>query len=359
MRRFVACSFLVLSFSPALLAQQLSASGQPPAAPVQEAAPSGPARWLDLQAVNLAARYRRIETSAGVVASDEVQDTFALRARFKVDEAGRLTANLGVGTGGGTTSGWNSTGIGSGQFSNTLAARQLYAAVTPLHGLMIEYGGLAAVRGETTEVTNFDNDTYLVGGRVSVRRPDTIWLDEATVSLVYLGDPLTPSVFRRLHRLSEVNYRQYLVAKSIGRGIGLSAEYDRYLGNGTIRTAVTARSTALRVIDMLRFEQYSRLGEGGASGFGLYGEKRVVARLVLSGGYADIDPSPVIANGDRYLRGRRLYTLNTLRVTADMSVAVYFTQAVATDFPIANRRRGEIVVSYNALGAVQRAIGLR
>ncbi len=359
MKPLVAAFVLAVAVCPAVFAQQVPQSPQHSTRSDAAPTPSGIARWLDLQTLYLGARYRAIETSSGVVAVNEVQDTFAVRGRLRLDPAGRFTANFGVGTGGGVTSGWNSTGIGTGLLSNKLSVRQLYAAATPIRGVNVEYGGIAPDWGETTEVTNVDNDTYLVGGRISVKRPKAIWLDEATISLAYLGDFLTPNVFSRFHRLSEINYRQYLVGKNLGKLIGVSVAYDRYLGVGTVRTGIVIRSAKMRVVDAARFEEYTRLGAAGASGFGLYGEKRIVPWLLLAGGYADIDAANQVLNGDKYLRGSRLYTLDTFRITRDLSVSVYFTHSIATDFPIANASRFDVAVTYSALRVVRQVIGLR
>jgi hypothetical protein len=347
-------SMCLASVSPSALAQQA-----PTGTPRASSEPSAAARWFEPQTVNLSLRYRVIQTSAGVVSANEVQDSVALRGKFKFDPAGRFSLTAGVATGSGLTSGWNSTGWGSGTYAGTLSFKQLYLGVSPLKGVDVEYGGLYATRGETTEVTNLDNDTYLVGGRVSVKRPKELWLDEMTVSLAYLGDAATPSVFGRLHRLGRSNYRQYLVAKKVTKALGLSGEYDRYLGTGTVRAGVSVRSPKMRIIDMVRFEGYRRTGPAAATGFGLHAEKAWARRVLVTGGYADIDPRSQIQNGDRYLRGKRFYTLATFGITRDLAASMYLTRSVNTTFAIPTRLRYEFLLTYNGLRLVRELVGLR
>jgi hypothetical protein len=69
------------------------------------------------------------------------------------------------------------------------------------------------VRGESTEITGYDNDAYLTGQRVSVKRPKDLFFDEVSVTFAYLGDLTTPSITNRYHRLDEVNYRHLLASK--------------------------------------------------------------------------------------------------------------------------------------------------
>lgn len=346
-------AILLLVLPCAAAAQPAAVHPEPPAAP----RPAGLSRWIDAQAAAIAVRYRRIETSGGQVSSSEVQESVALRGRFKFDAEGRVALTAGVATGGGLTSGWNSTGVGTGEFSGRVWLKQLFLSVTPLQGVEVEYGGLSAVRGEATEVTHLDNDTYLVGQRLVVRRPGSLWIDEAAVTLAYLGDATNPSFLRRTHRLSEVNYHQYLAGKKLGRYARVSVEYGRYRAVGTVRGAVVLRWPRLRVIDLARFEQYRRMGPAPGNGFGVHVEKRLGRRWVLAGGFADIDRAAQVQNGDRYLRGRHLYSLTTVSLGHGVSASVYLTHSVATRFAIPNRFRGEAVLGYNALPLVRRLLG--
>ena len=70
-----------------------------------------------------------------------------------------------------------------------------------------------ALRGEGSEITTLDNDAYLEGYRVSIKRPSRLLVDEVAVTLAYLGDLNEPNVFTRLDRMSDHNYSQILVAK--------------------------------------------------------------------------------------------------------------------------------------------------
>lgn len=341
LERLAAAGLIIFSLCPAAVAQQ------PAGAPAQAQA-TGVGRWCEPQAANFALRYRRIETSQGLITSNEAQDSVLLRARFKFDAAARFTLNAGVATGSTLASGWNSTGLGTGEFSGQLSLKQLYLAAAPLRGMTFEFGGLSAVRGETTEITNLDNDTYLVGERMNLKRPALVWLDDLAVTFAYLGDPSMPGFFRRYRRLSETNYRQYLAAKRVHKRVAVSAEYDRYLAVGTVRSGVSVQLRELRLVDVVRFELYHRMGASPGNGFDLSAEKAVKPRVLLTGGIADIDAQSQIQNGDRYMKGKRVHALGTIRIARGLSAALYFTRAIDTAFPIPNHVRSEVVVAYSA-----------
>ena len=42
-------------------------------------------------------------------------------------------------------------------------------------------------RGQSTEITTYDNDAYVTAGRVSVRRPREVFFDDISVSVGYVG----------------------------------------------------------------------------------------------------------------------------------------------------------------------------
>jgi hypothetical protein len=324
----------------------------------QEATPvatEGVARWCDFQAATFQVRYRAIETNTRLVTSNQFQDSVLLRGRLKADAGGHLTLNASLATGSTLTSGWNNTGLGwagAGAFGSNLYVKQLYIGAVPVHGIDVEYGGLSALRGESTEITNLDNDTYLVGERLRLRRPKDVWFDEVAVSLLYLGDASTPSVTRRLTRLKQINYRQVLLGKTVGRRTSASAEFARYLAVDTVRLAASIKTPESKVFDLARVEVYRRLGSSGATGFVVYGEKKVLGRLTVGGGYADIDKGLPIGNGDRYMKGKRVFGSTAVTLVPNLSATFFITQAHGNTFAIPNWRRTEVVVGYNALPVI-------
>jgi len=246
--------------APAPVVAPLSAGNAVPAQPLGEAAalspsavpaaqiaprPAAPrapasstfARWGDLQQFNLAMRYRFIENSAGVPTNDQVQSRTEFKGRFKLDRAGHYALNTGIFTGAASISGWNNTGAGTGDPTHDLNVKQFYFAAAPISGLELRYGGVYVNRGEGTQITTYDNDLYLTGQRVTVKRPKQLWFDEISATQAYLGDPKLPSVWDRLHRLNESNYYQLLVGKKVGMRLGVSADYTSADDVSTWRTA--------------------------------------------------------------------------------------------------------------------------
>jgi len=323
------------------------AGAPPPAA-------AGFTRWVDLQTVNALARFRYVANSDHLVTTRQVQDSLALRGRLKFDRQARVSLTGVAATGTGFTSSWNNTGLGTGDAVHALALKQLYLAVAPATGVEVSYGGLAPVRGESTEITSYDNDAYLVGQRVTVRRPKEAFFDEISGTAAFLGDLETPNVFRRLDRLDHANYGHVLVSKKAARWLTVSADLTRLSRVSTFRSAIAVALHG-QLVDAIRYEHYARAGGDAAFGFAVSVEKAVLPRLTMGLGYADIDRGYGGLNGDRYNRGRRLFETGTLRLSPELSLAVFATQAFRNDVPIANHRRFDLVLTYNALASLKRA----
>src|SRR5688500_7812089 len=90
-----------------VLAAPAFASAQTPGAPAPASKPAPPAlaRWFELQNATLNVRYRVIDTSAGIVTTNQVQHRETLRGRVKFDKSAKYTWNFGVFTGTRFTSG--------------------------------------------------------------------------------------------------------------------------------------------------------------------------------------------------------------------------------------------------------------
>jgi len=322
-------------------------------------APAAPAvhpfaRWVEVHTINVLGRFRAIENSEHVVTTRQVQDSLALRGRLKLDRRARVSVTGAAATGTGFTSSWNNTGLGTGEPVHALSLKQLYVSALPVNGVEVSYGGFALVRGESSEITNYDNDAYMVGQRVSVRRPKEAFFDDISGTAGFLGDLDTPNVFRRLDRLDEVNYGQLLVSKKATKWLTASADVTRLSRVSTYRAAV---SVALhgQLADTVHYEQYARAGTPAAFGYAVTAEKAVLSRLTIGAGYADIDDNYGGLNGDRYNRGRRVFETGTLRLSPELTVAVFAAQAFRNDVRITNHRRFDLVVTYNALASLKRA----
>jgi hypothetical protein len=151
------------------------------------------ARWIDVQTGTAATRFRFTETSSGVVTQDQQQHSEQIKARVKVDASGAYAIGFALGTGDQFVRGWNNTAVGTAvgtpdSYASNVFVKQLFASAAPAKGLEIQTGGLGIVKGENTEITSYDNDGYIVGERVSIKRPGTFHVDELSVTMAYLGD---------------------------------------------------------------------------------------------------------------------------------------------------------------------------
>jgi hypothetical protein len=322
----------------------------------QRATPSLPplARWFDVQTGTMATRFRFTEASSGVVTQQQLQHGEQLKARLKVDASGVYAVGFALGTGNEFVRGWNNTAIGTpnGYMSN-LFLKQLFVSAAPAKGLEIQAGGLAIVKGESTEITTYDNDGYLVGERVSVKRPRTLHVDELTVTLAYLGDSTTASLWPRLHRLAETNYYQVFAAKRFSGRLASSADITTVAGATTLRSGFRLDTPELRVPTSIRFEQYGRVNDA-VYGFSICGERTVAQRFTLSAGWADIDQKYGGLNSDRFGSGRRWFTTDTIALGRELSVQIFYQHAVDTAFAVPNRHSMQMLLTYNVLKGLQR-----
>ena len=225
----------------------------------------------------------------------------------------------------------------------------------PAKGLAIEYGGLYILRGESTEITSYDDDGYLVGERISLKRPDRLFFDEISITYAFLGDISTPNINKRFHRLKQSNYHQFLIAKKLSRRIGISVDYTFQDGRETMREAIKLTAPEMRLLDFIRFENYQRTDVNPDYGFALYGEKVLHRRITLGGGYAQIDPYYGNLNADRFLTGKRIFLMSSFQILPELSFAPYLTRGVANHVPVAQHVRLDFVLNYNLLKSLQRA----
>ena len=195
------------------------------------------ARWLDLDAASISIRYRLVRGTSGT-RFNQAQTQDVVRGRVKLDADGHVAVGFTVQSGAGFPSSWNNTGLGTGDRRSSIFLKHLFADVTPVRGVEVQYGGLGLDRGENTEMTAYDNDGYLVGGRASLRRPKDVFFDEITVTVGYLGDLTTSNVFTRFEHLDRHNFTQILVAKRLNAHVQASTDYvDDDLEGGVWRAA--------------------------------------------------------------------------------------------------------------------------
>ena len=229
--------------------------------PSQTPAPAAPApapdpafaRWLDVDAASISIRYRLVRGTSGT-RFNQAQTQDVLRGRVKLDAGAHVAVGFTVQSGAGFPSSWNNTGLGTGDRRSSVFLKHLFADVTPIGGVEAQYGGLGLAHGENSEMTAYDNDGYLVGGRVSLRRPKDVFFDDVTVTVGYLGDLTTSNVFTRFEHLDRHNFTQILVAKHLNAHVQASTDYvDNDLEGGVWRAA--GRFTlGARFVDAIRVE---------------------------------------------------------------------------------------------------------
>ena len=326
-----------------------------PASPQEtKDAPRPLARWLDTQAFTLATRYDYIEDGLDQTRQNRLQAQLQTRARFKIDEAGRYSVHGGVFTGSMFNSGWNSTGVGSGEGSATVYLKQLFVAAQPWTGLELQYGSLYASRGRSTEITTLDNDGYITAGRVSVRRPRELYLDDVTVTVGHVGYLETPFVFDRTGAFSRQNYWQVLVAKQVHPTLAISTEYSVLEEDGLLR-----QGAAWRVdqpwIDTVAAEYGVRLRGGPhETAFAFTGTKRVKGATILAG-YANVDPVFGELNGDAYRQGNRVFTTGSIPLPLDLTAGWLLQNELSPPDTSANALRLDLVLTWNVLNTLRRS----
>jgi len=334
------------------------AVAQPNPFRTQEPTPQTPAakahRWLDLQAVQVETRYRYIETSASTTAVNQWQHKQTVKAAFKFDAKGQYTIQSTLGTGNSFTGTWDPTGVGTGAPTWDFRVRRLYAQAVPLRGLELSGGSFDVLRGETTEIVNFDNDAFMQGYRVSVKRPHDLYLDEVSVTTGYLGDLTTPNVFERFKWMNDHNYTQAFASKKLSKDLALSADWTSLQGISTLRQGVKVGTKMLgNVIDSVRFELYQRVEGQTGNGAAFTAERALSKKVTVNGGLATIDENNGALTGDRYGRGKRYFASTVYTVVPELTVGFFYTHAFDNDFAIANNQRLDLVVHYNVLKALQ------
>jgi len=344
----------MLNIATAAVAAVLAAAGASP-----DRKPDTLHRFFDLQLATVETRYRYIETSAGVTAANQLQHKETFKGAFKFDEKGRYTVQALLGTGSNFSASWDATGVGTGDPTWDFRVRRLWARAVPVDGLDLSAGSFDVLRGEATEIMSYDNDAYMQGYRVSVRRPSRAFFDEISVTAGYLGDLAQPNVFKRFKWMDDHNYTQALVAKRVGKMFAASIDWTSVDHVDTVREGVRigAKDLLPGVVDDVRVQAYQRTDSPTGTGLSVEAERFFSNRAMAYGGYAHADRNNPLLNGDRYGRGHRVYGGGSINLRPELMLALFYTHAFANDYPIANHQRLDIVLSYNVLKALQQHHG--
>ena len=311
-------------------------------------------RWLEFQTFTLSARYRVIESSSDVVTSNHLQYRDLFRARVNIDAKRRFTVNVGAGAGASFISSWDNTGLGTGTRDlHNHYVRHLFAAAAPVGGLEGQFGGLYVLRGEVTETISYDEDGYVTGGRVSVRRPHQLYVDEVSVTRGIVGPFNGPNVNSRWRLLSDPNYTQVLASKRFTQFLAASTDYTRHASADIVHAAVALRFRPSIPLTGLRYEQYTRWNDHAASGFAVTAERQLPRAVRVQGGYATIDQFHHAWNSDRIQRGRRVFALANVPVVGPLSAQAFITRAFRNSYPVALKTRFDAVLTYDVAAALR------
>jgi hypothetical protein len=318
------------------------------------ATPHPLARWVDAQTMTISSRYDYIEDARDQTVQNRIQTQVQIRARFKVDPAGRYSLHAGLFTGNDFRSGWNSTGIGTGEGTAKIYLTELFVQAEPWSGIELQYGSMDAARGQSTEITTYDDDAYVTAGRVRIQRPREIFFDDMTVSVGYVGYLDTPFVFDRTGAFSRQNYWQLLASKQVSPGLTLSTDYSAIDDDGMLRQGARWRVDQ-PWIDTVDGEYAVRLRGGShQTAFAFSGGKQV-AGVTVQVGYANVDPVFGILNGDPYDRGNRVFTDGSFPLPFDLSASWFVQKEISPPQNSSNDVRVDVILKWNVLNTLKRA----
>jgi hypothetical protein len=216
----------------------------------------------------------------------------------------------------------------------------------------LAYGGLDIPRDESTDITSYSYEGYVMGERIRLNRPRELFFDEVSVTYGYLGDLNSSGVNKRFRRLTQSNFHRFILAKQIGERARASADYTFESGVETTREAIRVRLPELWLIDMLHFETYQVIRKRTGYGLAVYGERPVHPRVRIGGGYSQIDRH--MLNSERYGEGERVFLTSHLTVSPLLTVMAFFTRGVASNPPSSPRNRFELILSYDLLRHLKR-----
>jgi hypothetical protein len=343
-------------------------------------------RWIDLKEFDFSMRYRGVTDSNGAHEFSQGQQRGVIDGKFKLDEQGKYGIVFHASTG--KTFNWSYANFIGGGNKEALAKeyakaspsmqgglyaeetyldpndvkdsynsggwsfymRRLYLDIEPIKGIEAEYGSLDFNRGAASEITTYDNDGYISGARILIKRPKQLFLDEISVTYAYMGDLYKPNMFARTNRFTQSNYHQFLVRKQVGKHLNTSFDYTWQSKIQTLNEAVWVNIPESRVINSVRFETYQRINTATfpeepavytaptGKGFAVTLAKKVNSRVAVDGGYASIDLNDTIrtreffssgigldVNGDSYGIGKRVFVHPVIKLTPYLEATAFYT----------------------------------
>ena len=343
-------------------------------------------RWVNLNEMDFSLRYRSVFDSNNAHEYNQGQQRGIVDGRFKFDREGRYGIGFHASTGkyfnwayadfmgGGNQAGFEKEFAKATPIQQVAIAaymtpqriayqeasggwsfyvRRLYADLEPVKGLVVQYGSLDIDRGAASEITTYDYDGYIAGGRVSIQKPEKFFFNEASMTSAYFGDLYVPNFFARGERLAHSNYHQFLLRKQFAGRFDASMDYTWQDASNTFREAVMVRIPESRIVDHARFEFYERANgisfrdvydvAPGGKGWAFTLAKRRLGPVSMEGGYAHIDQHQAVltqsessatltmgVNGDSYGMGTRYFVRPTIKLTSYLDLVGYYTHEIGS-----------------------------
>lgn len=346
---------LFASFCIVLLTAAAPALAQTPAPTAPKTTVTAPAirRWLDVQTLLAAMRYRFTENSQGKKTVDDLQYQTQFRGRFLFDPAGRYSVSTFMTTGSTYRSGWNYTGAGQNDATHPFYVRQLWLTAAPTKTFDLQGGGMPVNKGELADVIASDNDSFIIAGRATVH-PQKGWLTQLSGTAGYFNDTAKSNLFTQVDD-AHFNYGQALAAFKLGARATASVDYTYEKGKDILREGVVFRMPkSVKVLTGIRVESYQRVDPDQHSGYNASADVKV-QKLTATVGLMSTDKGYGPFNGDRYELGSRYYYVINYPLTSSLQLQAYHTRAYDIEFPITIKERFDFVVTYNPTAALKKA----
>ena len=346
-------------------------------------------RWLDLQTLSHAERYRNAYNNGDIHVFEDGQQRSLVEGKFKFDAQEKYA--IGFRASSGRYFNWAYADYAGKGFKASLAdpnffaatyapsqlgpifasfaqdpaggailsscqsagwefyVRELYFTATPVKAITVEFGSFGIQRGLSTEITTFDDDGYLTGERVRIHDAKHLFFDQVGYTNAFFGDISTVNVFDRGASFKRANYHQFFADKRFNSHVAVSAEFTNQVGSNTLREAAVFATNETRLIDNVRFETYQRVNStnlqgteiGGGSGYAVAAEKKFTNRFSGDAGFAAIDKDYGVyaghlavqavgftLNGDTYGLGKRPFAHASYKINPVITAFGFYTHAV-------------------------------
>jgi hypothetical protein len=348
-------------------------------------------RWLQLNEMSYAMRHRAVTDINGAHEFNQGQERSIIDGRVKLDAQGKYALAFHASSGkyfnwayADFIGGGNKQAFALSEASATAAekvkfgraetldaanylasqssggwsfyVRQLYADLEPIKGIEFQGGGLDINRGVASEITTYDNDGYITGERILIKRPKQLFLDEISVTYAYLGNLFTPNLFGRLGTFEHSDYHQFLLRKHFGQRADTSFDYTWQNAANMLHEAALVNVQETKAIDSVRVEFYQRLNgiyfpnvphiptffRTGGNGYAVTLDKKL-RHGSMEAGFDSYDLQTgaltqvgvlgvmgMAINGDQYGQGKRYFARPEIKLTPYLSVQGYITRLWGT-----------------------------